>query len=203
MRTCPQIADKQAIADINLILTNRYFKLGGFPIHSSLDFPDRNVFVKTGTSRNFRDNWSVGYTDHYIIGVWAGNKSGANMKGVSGATGAGEIFSRIVYALEPNSVEQKTVSLPIVTKPYLEITAPLERSVFSIDPTKAPETQKIKLNFRTNQDYDAVSWLLDGKKIDTDLIMPTAGIHTLTLALLQDGTIKSSAQVHFEIKNDE
>jgi penicillin-binding protein 1C len=75
IKTCPQIATPKAISGINLILTNRYFKLGGFPVHSSLDFEDRNVFVKTGTSRNFRDNWAVGYTDHYIIGVWTGNKS--------------------------------------------------------------------------------------------------------------------------------
>jgi membrane carboxypeptidase/penicillin-binding protein PbpC len=44
---------------VSSILTNRYFKLGGFPINSSLDFADRNVFVKTGTSRNFRDNWAI------------------------------------------------------------------------------------------------------------------------------------------------
>lgn len=62
------------------ILTDRYAKLGGFPIHSALDFEDRYVFVKTGTSRNFRDNWALGFTDHYLIGVWAGNKSGENMK---------------------------------------------------------------------------------------------------------------------------
>jgi len=103
---CTSIASTWSISNINLILTNRYFKLAGFPIHSSLDFPDRNVFVKTGTSRNFRDNWAVGFTDHYIIGIWTGNKSWAFMKWVSGATGAGEIFSRIVYTLETNKVDQ-------------------------------------------------------------------------------------------------
>ena len=62
------------------ILTDRYAKLRGFPIGSSLDFSDRTVFVKTGTSRNFRDNYAVGYTPRYMIAVWTGNKSGENMK---------------------------------------------------------------------------------------------------------------------------
>jgi penicillin-binding protein 1C len=62
------------------ILSDRYAKLGGFPINSALDFADRFVVVKTGTSRNFRDNWAIGFTEHYLIGVWVGNKSGENMK---------------------------------------------------------------------------------------------------------------------------
>jgi membrane carboxypeptidase/penicillin-binding protein PbpC len=59
--------DTKYTSMVEEILTNRYFKLAGFPINSNLDFADRNVFVKTGTSRNFKDNWSIGYTDKYII----------------------------------------------------------------------------------------------------------------------------------------
>lgn len=83
---CREIAQKEPVDMVRSILTDRYAKLGGFPLYSALDFSDRNVFVKTGTSRNFRDNWAVGFTDRYMIGVWTGNKSGENMKGVSGAT---------------------------------------------------------------------------------------------------------------------
>ena len=68
--TCESVIEKKYTDMINLILTNRYFKLNGFPVNSNLDFQDRNVFVKTGTSRNFRDNWSIGFTDNYIVGVW-------------------------------------------------------------------------------------------------------------------------------------
>jgi membrane carboxypeptidase/penicillin-binding protein PbpC len=53
------LIEKKYIDQIKLILTNRYFKLGGFPINSTLDFEKREVFVKTGTSRNFRDNWAI------------------------------------------------------------------------------------------------------------------------------------------------
>lgn len=201
---CQQIASSWAVSDINLILTNRYFKLGGFPINSNLDFGDRNVFVKTGTSRNFRDNWAVGYSDNYIIWVWTGNKSGAFMKWVSGATGAGEIFSRIVYTLEPKSIEQKPVALDKNEKKYLEITSPLSWSIFSLDSHKPEKTQRIKLNFKSNYEHDAYSWLLDGKKIEDNAVLPTVGNHTITCVLLKDGELLKETKVNIEIKgNDE
>ena len=200
---CEQLANPKAVSDINLILTNRYFKLGGFPVHSSLDFADRNVFVKTGTSRNFRDNWAVGFTNNYIIGVWAGNKNGAFMKGVSGATGAGEIFSRIVYALEPQSIEQKPISLEKPKKQFLEILSPLPGSVFMTSRLQPEASQRIKLTFRSNYEYDAVSWLLDGKKTPEDFILPKPGSHTIECVLLKDGSIVASAKNLFDIRTPE
>lgn len=51
--------------------------------------------VKTGTSKNFRDNWCVGYTGSFIVGVWAGNFEAEPMDKVSGVTGAGTIWRRV------------------------------------------------------------------------------------------------------------
>jgi penicillin-binding protein 1C len=68
------------------ILSNRYNRMPTFPMYSNLDFPDRNVFLKSGTSRKFSDNRVIGFTDNYIIGVRVGNKDGSNMKGVSGVS---------------------------------------------------------------------------------------------------------------------
>jgi penicillin-binding protein 1C len=51
--------------------------------------------VKTGTSQNFRDNWCVGYTERFVIGVWAGNFQGQPMGKVSGVTGAGQLWRKI------------------------------------------------------------------------------------------------------------
>ncbi len=197
--SCAQIASTWSISDINLILTNRYFKLAGFPVHSSLDFPDRNVFVKTGTSRNFRDNWAVGFTDHYIIGIWTGNKSGAFMKWVSGATGAWEIFSRIVYALESDTINQLPTKLENKEKQYLEITAPLPKSIFAYDASKSLDSQKIKLSYSTNIEYDSLSWLLDGKNIPTNFIAPIPGKHTIELVLIKDGDIIKRQKQDFEV----
>jgi penicillin-binding protein 1C len=55
--------------------------------------------VKTGTSKDMRDNWCVGYTSRYTVGVWVGNFSGAPMKDVSGVTGAAPIWRDLVHRL--------------------------------------------------------------------------------------------------------
>ncbi len=52
--------------------------------------------VKTGTSKDMRDNWCVGYSDRYTVGVWAGNFSGEPMWNVSGVTGAAPVWVEIM-----------------------------------------------------------------------------------------------------------
>lgn len=160
--TCESVIEKKYTDMINLILTNRYFKLNGFPVNSNLDFQDRNVFVKTGTSRNFRDNWSIGFTDNYIVGVWVWNKDGSPMKWVSGASGAGEIFRNIVYYLEKNDTTPQVVTLGENDKKYLEISSPLSGSKFQIDTRKPLSSQAIGLKFLTNMDYKRVIWKING-----------------------------------------
>ena len=48
--------------------------------------------VKTGTSRDMRDNWCVGWSADHTVGVWVGNSAGASMRNVSGVSGAGPIW---------------------------------------------------------------------------------------------------------------
>src|SRR5215469_15300774 len=52
--------------------------------------------VKTGTSKDMRDNWCVGYTDRFTVGVWVGNVSGAPMREVTGITGAAPVWHDVV-----------------------------------------------------------------------------------------------------------
>ncbi len=61
--------------------------------------------VKTGTSKDMRDNWAVGYSQRYTVGVWIGNASGAAMWDVSGTSGAAPIWAtlmRHLHAREPS-----------------------------------------------------------------------------------------------------
>ncbi len=60
-----------------------------------LPFP---AAVKTGTSKNFRDNWCVGYTPELTVAVWVGNFNGDPMYNVSGITGAAPIWREIMMA---------------------------------------------------------------------------------------------------------
>lgn len=55
--------------------------------------------VKTGTSSDFRDNWCLGFTERFTVGVWAGNFDHSPMDGVSGVAGAGPVFHRAMLAL--------------------------------------------------------------------------------------------------------
>ncbi|OJA60464.1 penicillin-binding protein 1C, partial [Burkholderia ubonensis] len=52
--------------------------------------------VKTGTSKDMRDNWAVGYTSRYTVGVWVGNADGSPMWDISGVTGAAPVWSAVV-----------------------------------------------------------------------------------------------------------
>lgn len=63
--------------------------------------------VKTGTSKGMRDNWAIGYTDHYTVGVWVGNFSGDPMWDVSGITGAAPVWRDLIEYLH-----QSTASHP-------------------------------------------------------------------------------------------
>ncbi len=55
--------------------------------------------VKTGTSKDMRDNWCIGFTDRYTVGVWVGNASGAAMHDVSGISGAAPVWHALVRHL--------------------------------------------------------------------------------------------------------
>lgn len=55
--------------------------------------------VKTGTSKDMRDNWCIGYSRRYTVGVWVGNFSGAPMWNVSGITGAAPVWLDIMNHL--------------------------------------------------------------------------------------------------------
>ncbi len=57
--------------------------------------------VKTGTSKDMRDNWCVGYSRQYTVGVWVGNFSGEPMWNVSGTAGAAPVWLEIMNRLHP------------------------------------------------------------------------------------------------------
>lgn len=55
--------------------------------------------VKTGTSKDMRDSWSLGWSQRYTVGVWLGNADGAPMGEVSGGTGAAPVWSGLMHWL--------------------------------------------------------------------------------------------------------
>ncbi len=74
------------------ILADDYARIPSFGEGSALElsFP---AAVKTGTTTNWRDNWTVGYSSEYVVGVWVGNANNEPMTQVSGVSGAAPIWS--------------------------------------------------------------------------------------------------------------
>lgn len=80
------------------VLSDTEARVPSFGTAPNLRFPFR-VAAKTGTSSNFRDNWCVGFTAEYTVGVWVGNFDQSPMLEISGVSGAGPIFHRVFELL--------------------------------------------------------------------------------------------------------
>jgi penicillin-binding protein 1C len=101
-------SDWQLVSDM---LADRNARAHSFGHGSVLDLPF-SAAVKTGTSSDFHDTWTVGFTRDYTVGVWVGNFDGSPMRGVSGVTGAGPLWNRIMLHLYERNAEPPPFSPP-------------------------------------------------------------------------------------------
>lgn len=92
------------------VLSDREARLAAFGDDGPLELPFA-VAVKTGTSKGFRDNVTVGFTRAVTVAVWVGNFDGSPMQGVSGVTGAGPIFAAAMRAAMRGRLEEGGGSL--------------------------------------------------------------------------------------------
>jgi penicillin-binding protein 1C len=85
------------VALLTHILSDTSARAPAFGLDNALHLPFP-VAAKTGTSKGYSDNWTLGFTHERTVAVWAGNFDGSPMEGVSGITGAGPIFRRVMLA---------------------------------------------------------------------------------------------------------
>jgi membrane peptidoglycan carboxypeptidase len=78
------------------ILSDKASRYHEFGPGNPLELLDRPAAAKTGTTDSFRDNWTIGYTPHLTVGVWAGNSDNSTMQNVIGITGAGPIWHDVM-----------------------------------------------------------------------------------------------------------
>ncbi|MGG1947832.1 penicillin-binding protein 1C [Trinickia sp. NRRL B-1857] len=97
--------------------------------------------VKTGTSKDMRDNWTIGFTSRYTVGVWVGNAEGDAMWDVSGVTGASPIWAAIVEYLH--------------------------RRVPSTPPVAPPGVVQMRVSFERNVEPPRNEWFLKGTEMST------------------------------------
>ncbi len=96
---------------MNDILSDNNARAAAFGGNSVLkkDFEDRPIAAKTGTTNNFRDNWTVGFTPQLATAVWVGNNDNSAMKDVTGLSGAAPIWHDVMlYYLKDKPVEEWT-----------------------------------------------------------------------------------------------
>ncbi len=83
------------------ILSDNNARTPAFGPNSTLNIPGKTVAVKTGTSNDKRDNWTIGFTPSYLAAVWVGNNDNSPMNPIltSGITGAAPIWHYIMLSL--------------------------------------------------------------------------------------------------------
>lgn len=103
-----RVMDGRASFIVSDILSDRSARALTFGLENPLATRTWSA-VKTGTSKDMRDNWCVGFTDRYTVGVWVGNFSGASMWNVSGVTGAAPIWRDVIHYLHQSraSIQRK------------------------------------------------------------------------------------------------
>ncbi|MCI0455082.1 MAG: penicillin-binding protein 1C [Candidatus Dadabacteria bacterium] len=93
-----QVLEKEAVFIISNILSDREARSVTFGLENPLSTRYWTA-VKTGTSKDMRDNWCIGYSQKYTVGVWVGNFTGEPMWNVTGVTGAAPIWLEIMNYL--------------------------------------------------------------------------------------------------------
>ncbi|MFO7542964.1 MAG: penicillin-binding protein 1C [Thiobacillus sp.] len=201
------------------ILSDRAARSVTFGLENPLATPFWSA-VKTGTSKDMRDNWCVGFSQRYTVGVWVGNFDGRPMRGVSGVTGAAPVWLELMQALHaqpdkapaapPGVMRQQGEWFIVGTAPAAgqsvgvaaletRIDYPGEGAILALDPDIPPSMQRVF--FTASGRADAV-WVLNdirlGQVDGPRAWAPVAGKHTLKLLARGDGRELDS--VRFQVR---
>jgi penicillin-binding protein 1C len=223
-RTTPRrVADAAAVHLVTHILADNEARARTFGLDSALATRGFAA-VKTGTSKDMRDNWCIGFTDRYTVGVWVGNASGEAMHQVSGVSGAAPVWQTIVRHLHSGSVSHaparpvgivaQRVAFDVEREPPRDelflagteqalsrsrpaargITSPADGSIFALDPDMPLAVQRIVF------EGERGGWVLDGKRLASatrHAWLPWPGRHELSLVDAQGRVLQS---VRFEVR---
>ncbi len=204
--TAPRrVADAAAVRLVSDILADNGARALTFGLDSVLATRGWAA-VKTGTSKDLRDNWCVGYTDRYTVGVWVGNADGEAMHAVSGVEGAAPVWQRIVAALHEGRPSRRPAALPAAEplqtgvprappSAAFGIAHPRDGSVFALDPDIPPAAQRIRFEGEAGQ------WELNGRRLGRGERLhwaPLPGRHRLRLLGADGRTLLG--EVAFEVR---
>jgi len=159
-----QVLEERVAYLITDILSDHTARVPGFGESSPLELPF-DAAVKTGTTTDWRDNWTVGYSTELVVGVWVGNADNQPMVRVSGVSGAAPIWNEIMRAahpqapapfVQPQGIVEVTVCaesglLPTIACPHRKV----ERFLTENAPTQSCNLHRlVALDTRTGEIAD-------------------------------------------------
>lgn len=111
---------------IGHILSDNQARVNAFGANSKLRINNKTVSVKTGTTNDLRDNWTIGYTPQFVVATWVGNNDNSRMsRVVSGVTGAAPIWNDLMSHLLEKIEDAETIPPRpegVVEKPVCRLT---------------------------------------------------------------------------------
>ncbi|MEM7538440.1 MAG: transglycosylase domain-containing protein [Chloroflexota bacterium] len=107
-----QVISPEAAFLITDIMSDNAARAPTFPPDSPLRL-SRPAAAKTGTTTDWRDNWTIGYTPYLLAGVWVGNSDGRPMIDSTGASGAGPIWNAFMEAVIADLDLMHTINAPL------------------------------------------------------------------------------------------
>ena len=131
------------------ILSDNKARTPIFGANSSLLLP-LPAAAKTGTTTDFRDNWTVGYTKHLVVGTWTGNSDGRPMAGSSGVSGAAPIWRAFMLGVMGDEAARTTFGLPTAEEEW-QFTPPPDVTVIDVCPPG--------VTCREGGEYFSADWL--------------------------------------------
>ncbi|XZG70643.1 penicillin-binding protein 1C [Chitinibacteraceae bacterium HSL-7] len=106
-----RVLDAASSFIVSDILSDRAARARTFGLESALSTAYWSA-VKTGTSKDMRDNWAVGYSRRYTVAVWVGNAGGEPMWDVSGMHGAAPVWQAVMDRLELGQGRSRPPAMP-------------------------------------------------------------------------------------------
>ena len=139
-----KIVDEKYVAMLDHVLSTNEYRAPVFGESNRLRFDDRQVAAKTGTTNEFRDGWTMGYTPGLAVGVWAGNNDNTAMKpGADGSIIAAPIWRAFLDQALKNSAKEDfpKYEKEDIEKPVLNGKLDVKKDV---DVCKIPDADKDK-----------------------------------------------------------
>jgi penicillin-binding protein 1C len=112
-----------------------------------------NAAVKTGTSKDMRDNWAIGYSSRYTVGVWVGNAGGDSMWDVSGTSGAAPVWAAVMQYLHPRGDS----AAPLGTAPGGSL-----QTAYGAAAIPPKGTVKVPIRYAQAQEAGREEWFIEG-----------------------------------------